>query len=276
MSAAPLDQPTPDLDVVDMITELVDGRRHRERVTREANHHGTTVVSYHRVRVPGLIHQLDDTAPAGETAPGSAGFESRPAARLDAIDTLDTIDRGASRWLNRYDVDHQHLDTTDCVRRLGALMAGWDRAGSRCHRRRPLLDHDRRPVCCSWHEAAAEVRSWWARSRIVTGWDSPPWRPNASCPVCGMRGSLAVRLEERVATCVECHEAWDSTCYQEFADHVRVETIAAQLRGRPLPCLVVEGYEPASLRFLCKRCGRARCQRAVAEALEAVDQTGSA
>ncbi len=256
-----------------MIAELVDARRARERVERDPDAHGTRVVTWHRVRVPSLLDQLDDAAPANDQAPQSGAYESKPAARIDALAALVDIERGTNRWLNRYDVDHQTMTTDECVRALGALLAG---RMTRCHRRSAAVDKGTQLVtCCHWHDAARDVRRWWARARIVTGWDQPAWRPDATCPNCGTRGSLGVRLAERVATCVECHEGWDPTSYQELAEHVRVESLARARAGRPMPCAPVPGYEPvvvaavpgerpASRLVLCPACGSARCQRAVA------------
>lgn len=251
-------------DVVDMVAELVDAHRHRVHVLRDPDAHGTTVATWHRVRVPSLIDQLDDAAPGGDQAPKSGGYASKPAARVDSIDALHTMDRGVTRWLNRYDVDQAHLDLGECVRRLGALMADRTRF-DRCQRRTPAIDRASDAVtCCTWHDAARDVRRWWARARIVTGWDEPAWRPDVTCPVCGTRGSLGVRLRERVATCMECHEGWDATSYQQLAEHVRTESLARARAGRPMPCGRLDESPEVDMRVLCPACGSARCQRAVA------------
>jgi hypothetical protein len=281
VSAAPRIDQHQQPEVLDMVAELVDARRYRERIQRDPDQHGTRVTTWHRSRVPSLLDQLDDAAPGGDRAPSAAGYESKPAARIDAVDTLDTIDRGASRWLNRYDVDHGTWTTADAVRHLGVLLVRIDRAGHRCARSSPRIDRVSQAVtCCTWHELAREVRRWWARARIVTGWDEPAWRPDARCPVCGTLGSLGVRLRERIATCVECHEGWDPSSYQELADHVRAETLERAAAGRPMPCKRVPGYDPpvvpatavrpATALVQCRACGSARCQRAIASRLDEV------
>jgi hypothetical protein len=68
---------------------------------------------------------------------------------------------------------------------------------------------------------AREVNRWWTWARVVTGWDSPPWRPNVDCPMCARRGGLRVRLNDRSAACLECGETWDHTTIGLLAEHLR-------------------------------------------------------
>jgi hypothetical protein len=98
----------------------------------------------------------------------------------------------------------------------------------------------RRLVGVSW--SVYELRSldqdaarWLTWCRVLTGWDSPPFKPNAKCPACGMRGTLRVRLDRRTACCVEpgCDAVWDSDTIDLLADHIRATN------GQPAPSRIV-------------------------------------
>lgn len=212
-----------DLDVVDMLVELTRPHTHAESYTVTTRPAGSAEVGVlpstvwtrrHRTRVPSLIYQLQHASPSGEGLGRSGAYESRPVVRVEALDTLVRIDHAAARWVR--DLGEDDPGTTEaCVQLLGSLLVSADR----CRRRSPA--RDRR--CCTAHAIEADVRRWWAQARVATGWDTPPWRPDATCPVCGVRGGLRVRLEARSALCVECHETWDAGSYQALAEHVRVE-----------------------------------------------------
>jgi hypothetical protein len=86
----------------------------------------------------------------------------------------------------------------------------------------------RRLVGVSW--TVYELRSldrdtvrWLTWCRVLTGWESPPFIPNAKCPACGMRGTLRVRLDRRTACWVEpgCDAVWTSSMIDALADHIR-------------------------------------------------------
>lgn len=62
-------------------------------------------------------------------------------------------------------------------------------------------------------------------ARVVTGSDTPAWRPDATCPMCAVCGGLRVRLEDPSAICVECREIWDAGSYQQLGEHVRTESV---------------------------------------------------
>lgn len=57
----------------------------------------------------------------------------------------------------------------------------------------------------------------------LTGWDSPAWRPDNTCPLCSKHGGLRVRADATGATCVECGEAWDEAAIGLLAEHIRRE-----------------------------------------------------
>lgn len=209
----------------DWIADLTEPRRHREPYT--AKRRGTTYTGYHITDVPSLIAQLCNAGrpSTGENVP--TAYTSRPAAHIEALDTLVGIDLEAARWVRDLGeddpadkVDHetgrqQHgSGTVACIRLLNGLHA----SAERCDSETPA-----RLGCCTRHEIERDVRRWWVQARIVTGWDSPAWRPDNTCPMCGKRGGLRVRLVTSMALCIECRTTWDALSIGLLAEHVRTE-----------------------------------------------------
>ena len=242
------------MDLLDYVRELTRPYDHREHYQLERA--GTWYGQDHITRVPALLHQLQYAAPSGAGEErGSAGFESRPSASLDSIDTLVRIDLAAARWVRDLGEDDP-LDTAACVTRLNALIA-------------PLEPcRHREPGCCTWHEVEADVRRWWTWARVQTGWDSPAWRPDNTCPLCGERGALRVRLADQVASCTNCHETWDSGNIALLADHIRAESNAERPRAVQERCWC-PWPRPAVDRWpgLCPVCASRWCHRALDEQL---------
>lgn len=252
----------------DHINELTRPRSHREHLVRPVAAGGTRTVF---TKVPPLLAQLRWGDWTKGTERGGSGYESRPAASLEALDTLVMIDLEAARWVRDLGEDDP-ATTIGCVKLLGGLVA----SANRCEGRRPH-EHDgrchgtARGWCCTWHNVAHDVNRWWAMARISTGWDAPAWRPDNTCPNCGVRRSLRIRLAERVGFCVECRETWGPESYQALAAHVRQESEADAFARRAVregPCLCrwPRPRPPAGvvgLAALCPRCGSASCAHAV-------------
>jgi hypothetical protein len=184
-------------EVVDMVRELCEPTKHRQpyhlTLTGRTYHHAT-------ISPPLLLQLADAITPSGSAGAGAARpAASRPAARLDAIDTAARIEIDAARWLRTLDQDDAG-DLVDVVRRAGTHAAT-----------EPRL--------------ARDIRRWWTWARIATGWDLPAWQPDNTCPLCGTRGSLRIRLVEQLATCTNdpCRETWDATTIGLLADHIRAE-----------------------------------------------------
>jgi hypothetical protein len=184
-------------EVIDMVRELCEPTKHQQpyylTLTGRTYHHAT-------ISPPLLIQLADAVTPSGSAGAGAARpATSKPAARLDAIDTAARIEINAARWLRilRQDDDG---DVVDLVRRAATHAA-------------------------TELELARDIRRWWTWARIATGWDLPAWQPDNTCPLCGTRGSLRVRLVEQLATCVNdpCRETWDQTTIGLLADHIRAE-----------------------------------------------------
>lgn len=81
----------------------------------------------------------------------------------------------------------------------------------------------RREWCCRSHQIEADVRGWWRQARIISGWDSPTYRPFATCPVCSKRSGLRINLAAQTAVCVECRTVWEPATIGLLAEHVRLE-----------------------------------------------------
>lgn len=207
------DQP---LDLRDLVLELTRPRTHREPLVRE----GTARTVQHITRVPSLLTQLSRAGQPSTGEAGTGGYASRPAAAIESLDTLIHIDTEAARWVRDLGEDDLHLDTAATVRQLHGLHA----SAYHCRRRKPRRDPDTRQVtCCTAHQIEADVRRWWTQARIVTGWDSPSWRPDNTCPVCARRGSLRVRLVAQAGMCLACRTTWEPETIGLLAEHIRHE-----------------------------------------------------
>ena len=190
------------LDIHDHIEQLVEHHTHREPYTHR---NGTQLAIFtHLTMVPPLIDQLDDntaTSAKGDVG-GSSGYSSRPAASIEAIDTLMFIDDEAARWVRKLGEDDPG-DTKACIRRVHALHASQDAATK--------TDIER------------AVKRWWSQARITSGWDSPAWRPDNTCPVCEVRRSLRIKLADSMGYCVECRALWSTEEIGLLADWIRLE-----------------------------------------------------
>jgi hypothetical protein len=183
-----------------MVNELTRPHEHREH---HQIHKGKTWYGVnHITTVPSLLWQLDHAAPSGTGDDrSSAGYESRPTARLEALDCLIHIDLEASRWVRDLGEDDP-LDTAGCV----TLLHGLARSHPESTR---AIEHD--------------VRRWWTQARIVTGLDSPAWRPDNTCPLCGVKGGLRVKLMHETGFCTHCLETWTPETIGLLANHIRAE-----------------------------------------------------
>lgn len=235
------------MDLTDYVHELTNPHHHTEHYTIRT---GTEWAGRnHTTHVPSLMTQLwanDTPSAAAEDGP-RPGFASKPAARLDALDTAVRIDLDASRWVRDLGEDDHHTDTAATIRQLHALAAS--------------ADHDTRA------EITRDVRRWWVRARIVTGWDSAPWTPDSTCPQCTQRGTLRVRLADQIAMCTNdaCRVLWDDTNIGLLADHIREEseaTRAPRTSAGACWCPVPKPLVP-DLSRLCPGCGSARCRHAL-------------
>jgi hypothetical protein len=196
--------------------QLTETHTHRQPYTHERE--GTTWDTHHVTIVPALLQQLDNADKQSALTNGAGGKPgSRPAASLEAIDTLIHIDREASRWVRDLGEDDPGT-TVACVRKVYALAAS---AGF-CDRPAAVVE-DRKVICCDVHRIERDMRRWWTQARIASGWDSAAWAPNNTCPVCSERRTLRIRVDDRTAFCTGCRETWDAGTVGLLAEHVRAE-----------------------------------------------------
>ncbi len=221
-------------DLHDYVAELVDRTRQATPYDVDAPAGGYRIQQRHHVTVPPLLEQLATAIHTSGGAGASAGgYESRPAARLELVDTLTHIETSAYRWLKtltgtpRADLVDTWPTLTGAIRHLRALAADLER----CYRiRGRRLDEHDDPAragcwCCAFHELEHDVRSWWVAARTVSGWEAAAWKPHNTCPLCGVRDSLRIRADVHTGVCTACHETWDATTIGLLADHIRAENL---------------------------------------------------
>lgn len=187
---------------------LCDPTIHEEAYTelyRNSDGSTTYVRQRHRTTSPALLVQLwGAVEQSGSAEGGQRVFASKPSARLDAIDAALDVEKGVFGWLTRLG---ERPDT------MRDIIAGLRHIGS-------LAISKPKPV---HNEIEADVRSWWVRASVLTGWESPAFQPNNTCPMCGTRGSLRIRLAAHTAVCVSCRETWDPVVIGLLAEHIRRE-----------------------------------------------------
>lgn len=234
------------LTLTDYVRELTELHQHREPYSVRGITGGFASRT-HVTRVPALLVQLWDAPSNAAETGASRGFESRPTARLDALDTAARIDIQAARWITDLGEQPRSLRTVDVIHQLHGLVPSAQVV------QRRAIEHD--------------VRSWWLQARIVTGWDSPAWSPANTCPQCGERGTLKVRLAERIGMCTKdgCRATWDEATIGLLADHIRAESEAERVTPEgdgpcwcpwPMPSI-------PDMEWQCRRCGSVRCTHAL-------------
>lgn len=199
----PKDQPTkPVMLAADHIRELTRHHTTRQRVDRyvpipnigpigawrkiRAIHETT-----HEPLLQQLLEATTGSSAAGAWGGGSAG--SKPAARLDAIAVLQRIDHQSSDLADELGVGHMVIGP-----RLSAISG---KIGAEEH---PL------------------VKAWWVAARCATGWEEQPYTPDVPCPnmECERWSTLRIRLDDYLASCVECGETWHEGNYTQLGNYV--------------------------------------------------------
>jgi hypothetical protein len=200
-------------EIADTISLLVDPWQHAEAV-RTWDHNRHAKIRWHRTAQDSLMDQLAEAAFPSAGADGDASavaYASRPPANLEAVAAHSAITIGATKWA--WSLGAQIRDTpADTLRGLATKA---DVAEQR--------------------ELLRELQHWLRWARIVTQWESPPWRPAAPCPQCGHRGGeaggLLVNLTAETAICTACRASWgdveDDPPLALLAEHVRAYRIAA-------------------------------------------------
>lgn len=214
-------------DVHQMIRDLTTSHQHSEPYVIDRNGENWSVK--HHTTVPALIHQLTGATPQGSKEEGGSQHgKSRPAARIESLDTLILIDTEAGEWLDLlgYTIPANTIDPltqtsvvgSGCIKalsRLNGLYPSTDTCGRLNH------SHESNIWCCARGHLAHDIRRWWNQARIITGWDIPAFKPRATCPICDVTGSLRVKVDG--ALCVECRSLWDGSQIGLLAEHIRSE-----------------------------------------------------
>jgi len=65
------------------------------------------------------------------------------------------------------------------------------------------------------------IYRWHATASVITDWQTPPFSPNAPCPVCNKNGTLRIKLAMQSAVCVSCKALWNAATIGLLADHIR-------------------------------------------------------
>lgn len=203
------------IDIHGIVTQLTQWHTNRQPYTHETN--GTTWAAHHITQVPPLIVQLAEAEPASQGGAGRTPPGSRPAARIESLDTLTLIDLAAARWVRDLGEDDPG-DTIACIKKLYGLAA----SAQFCGKGKPTVE-DRKVICCTVHRIERDIRTWWTQARITSGWDTAAWAPNNTCPMCAERRTLRIRVDDQTAMCTGCRETWDSGTIGLLAEHVRAE-----------------------------------------------------
>lgn len=197
------------IDVADDINQLIRPSHTSEPIRRpilQPNGKWEAQIVRHNVEHPPLLVQLKAAA-AGSTAAGEAMMHnttSKPPARVDAIALLERIRRQSHELVDELGTRRG----SSLADRLSGIAGATD-----------VPDDVAR-------EVRKTVHSWVLSARIVTGWDQPPFAPDVSCPniECERRGSLRIRLADRIAACIECGTTWDNTEVEHLGQYVRWAT----------------------------------------------------
>lgn len=189
----------------DIVGVLADPQHHAESYSVLVG--SSAEKRIHRVYLPCLVDQLAaEIEPGGQGADGRFVPASRPAARIEAIDRLEAIRKGADEWL----AIHEAASTRDPLTTKLKRLVG-----------RPWTGEELRVL-------VKDAKRWLTWAQTITGWDSSPWMPNVPCLACAERGSLRIRLSASTAFCVRCGAAWDASTIGLLAAGIRT------LNGEPV------------------------------------------
>jgi hypothetical protein len=197
----------PRTQFADTITALISPYQHAESYTltlRSAIPDGrpTAEIRVHRTTHASLLDQLASAVqPSYALAAGGlhGGYQSKPTARLAAIDRLLAIDAGAGMWMLKLGLRLREDTAANCRALVGADMT--------------ILE---------LRELVRDAARWLTWAQLVTGWETPPQGIRAPCPACGMRDSIKTRPELPKAWCTSCNVTWsDEAEIAMLAMHVR-------------------------------------------------------
>jgi hypothetical protein len=201
-------------DIADTADALTDSYTHIEPIHTTDRHRNRRLTHLHTVRLPGLLTQLHDLFEPGATQDDNARAipASKPPLNLEAINTHTVIVLAVTRWCWSLQINLRDTVESNIRALVGASAT---------------LDSDTQAALLT------ELHTWHRRAAILTRWQTPPYRPAATCPHCGSRNTIVVNLDRREAFCngsnagESCGAWWDPGTIGVLADHVRLETSAA-------------------------------------------------
>lgn len=191
--------------IAELADELCDPHHHVERVPYW-DHNRHRRFREHRTVQPGLLTQL--AALIGEMTTSVDGtttrpiMASRPPANVDALSCHTVITMAAARWCWSLKLDLRDTPEGNIRALVGAVT---------------LLDED------TTRTLADEMRDWRNTASVLTGWSTPPYRPQVPCPVpdCAQVGKLRINLSRHTGICLACRATWDIDTIGILADYVR-------------------------------------------------------
>lgn len=191
--------------IAEQVAELVEARWHVEPFYVWTGGRNRKLMAYPTDQ-PSLLDQLRtlvDEPLIEEVEGGRAVPGSRSPAGDDALDRLMAIEAGTAWWASV----RLRRDLRETVEDNLRLLVGMATR---------LEDVDLRDL-------EVDIRRFHAWAATLTGWQTPPWRPRAPCPLCDRIGTLRVHLDKKRGLCTGCGETWsqeDGTIVF-LADHIR-------------------------------------------------------
>lgn len=206
------------MDTQTMITQLTQPTTHTEPITQPQQNPDGTITWHtqrHKITWPSLLDQLIEAVTQSTSAEEGPrpGFGSKPPARIDAIDAYARIDKEATTRLTQLGAEQRGL-CRDLILRINGLLPAHQPCANQ-----PRKHED----CCTRHAIERDIRNWWTTARVLTGWDKPAWTPRNTCPLCGKRSTLKMRVEQETAVCTNCHETWAPSEFYLLVEHIRDE-----------------------------------------------------
>lgn len=255
-------------DLTDIVHELTSPREHRQSYRagwRNTNRTGP-VIRDHITHQPSLLDQLraavsDRSGVSLGTNAGKMTYTVLPRFSADAFDRLQAIRTGVTDWATALGIgseatrraDHlTHL--LDQLKRIIATSGAATYAGSAAldvlygtatYIRtsidvdlRHLTHHAGTLTTLTLDELVTDADRWRTWCRIMTGWETPAFRPHIPCPHCqaiaGERAGLRIRIDSatgtggiidnagiRAAVCLSCNRTWDADTVGLLAEQLR-------------------------------------------------------
>lgn len=178
-----------------------------------------------------------------------------PHVDLDAINRLIAIEDATAKWLTELELNSRskgiagHINRTatkilgvfpdrrqipkEVVRACALLRVGSADVARRFDIDLPALIGPAANDPDLMRRLIADTGRWVTWCRVFAGWESPPWRPRARCPLCDTAAGgdgdqpagLRVRFDIRSAVCLTCSVTWS-----DVEGGVPIEVLAAHIR----------------------------------------------